>query len=459
VKKPHEIDMLHGKLGPKITSFALPIALTGIMQQMFNAADVAVVGRFASKYAMAAVGSNSSLINLFITLFVGISLGANVVIARYTGQGDEKGIQKAVHTAITFSLIGGVGMAILCELLAGPILQLMGVPDNIFDMALLYIRIIFAGLPVTFLYNFESAIFRSQGDTRTPLICLIVSGVINVVLNLLFVLGFGMDVDGVAIATVISTTISSLLMLRALLRTNLKIRLSLKELGLDKAVLGSILRIGVPSGLQGMLYSLSNVIIQTAINSLGADVMAGSSAAFNIEIFAFYLVESFGQACTTFTSQNYGAGNPKRCKSVFWNCILQETIVALVSTAIILLLDGPLLSLFNTDPDVIVAGTIRLRYVVGFEFLNGACYVVSAYMRGFGSSLTPAIVSVAGICGLRIFWVYTVFAATPTFARLMMVYPVSWVITVAALVVAYFILRKKQLEGFFNSVNQSENLI
>ena len=446
--------MLHGSIAPKVLRFALPIALTGILQQMFNAADVAVVGQFASKYAMAAVGSSSPIINVCIALFTGLALGSNIVIARFTGQGDREGVRRSVQTTFTLALLCGVLLTVFCELIAGPILRSVHVPDNIFPMALKYLRIYFGGLLFTLLYNFEAAMFRSQGDSRTPLICLVVSGVINVALNLFFVLVLGMDVDGVALATVIATVISSGLMLFFLLRHPGQIRLSLKQLRLDKEILSTIVRIGVPTGIQGMLYSFSNVQIQAAINTLGADVMAGSAAAFNIEIFCFYLVEAFGQACTTFTSQNYGANNPRRCKAIFWNSIGQMIAVALVSSAFVILLDRQLLQIFNTDPDVIAAGVIRLRWVVGFEFLNGAVYVLSAFMRGFGASLVPAVVCVAGICGFRIAWVYMAFPQFRTFDSLMWAYPLSWLLTMAVMTGAWFLLRCRSLSHFFNTVKE-----
>lgn len=320
------MDMLHGSLGDKIIRFALPVAATGILQQLFNAADIAVIGRFVGKEAMAAVGSNNSLIGLMVTMFGGIAMGANVVIARSTGQGNREGIRNAVHTSILIAFVGGLLMTVIGELLARPLLHWMGVPEEIFGEALRYIRIYFAGLPVIFLYNFESAIFRSQGDTRTPLICLTISGILNVVMNVFFVVVLHMTVDGVALATVLANLISSGLLLIMLMRSRSAIRVQWSGFSYQPRVIGSILRIGTPAGLQGMVFSLSNLCIQSAINSLGADVIAASAAAFNVEIFAYFVLNSFGQACTTFVGQNLGAGNMERCRRATRICMDEEEV-------------------------------------------------------------------------------------------------------------------------------------
>ncbi|MDE6567511.1 MAG: MATE family efflux transporter, partial [Lachnospiraceae bacterium] len=307
--KTENMDMLQGSLTDKILKFALPLAATGILQQLFNAADVAVIGQYAGKNAMAAVGSNSPVIGLLVNAFVGIALGANVVISRFTGQKNSDGVRKAVHTSVVFAVLSGIFLTVLGELAAPYLLRLLSVPDDVFPLSLLYLRVYLLGLPVIFLYNFESAIFRSQGDTRTPLICLVISGVINVALNLFFVRVLKMTVDGVATATVVSNLISSAMLFYLLCHRKDHIRLQVGELRIDRQVLAAMVRIGLPAGLQGMVFSISNLCIQSAINRLGSDVMAASSAAFNIEIFAYYVINSFGQACTTFVGQNYGAGN------------------------------------------------------------------------------------------------------------------------------------------------------
>ena len=435
--------MIHGSLGDKIIRFALPVAATGILQQLFNAADIAVIGRFVGKEAMAAVGSNNSLIGLMVTMFGGIAMGANVVIARSTGQANREGIRNAVHTSILIAFVGGMIMTIIGELIARPLLHWMGVPEEIFGEALRYIRIYFAGLPVIFLYNFESAIFRSQGDTRTPLICLTISGVLNVVMNVFFVVVLHMTVDGVALATVLANLISSGLLLVMLMRSQSAIRVQWSGFSYQPRVIGTILRIGAPAGLQGMVFSLSNLCIQSAINSLGADVIAASAAAFNVEIFAYFVLNSFGQACTTFVGQNRGAGDLERCRKATRICMGQDMIFTAVISALIILSGHALLRIFNTDPEVVRLGYIRILILISAELVNVVIEILSGAMRGHGQSLIPAIVSLAGICGVRIIWVYTVFPFSRTFNTIMAAYPISWTITAIVLVVAYFMMMRK----------------
>ena len=438
-----EIDMTHGKMAGKILLFALPLAMTGILQQLFNAADVAVIGQLRGTNSMAAVGSNSALISLLVNLFVGISLGTNVVIARHTGEGDYQGIHDAVHTAVPFALIGGVALSVIGEIVAGPLLHLMEVDKEIFPLAVRYLRIYLLGLPVIFLYNFEAAIFRSRGNTRTPLICLTTSGVINVILNLLFVAGLGMDVEGVAIATVISNTISALLLFVLLLREQSEIRLYLKQMKISGRELRMMIRIGLPAGLQSAVFSISNMTIQRAVNSFGADVMAASSAAFNVEIFAYFIVNAFGQACTTFVGQNLGAGYPDRCRKATRTCLLLDTVFTAALSVIILVFGNKLLAIFNASPAVAEFGMIRLKFLVSTEVLNMLIEVMSGAMRGYGKALVPALLTVIGVCVVRITWVFTVFEHFRSFSTLMMVYPVSWVITSAALLIAYFVMLKR----------------
>ena len=437
------MDMIHGSLGDKIIRFALPVAATGILQQLFNAADIAVIGRFVGKEAMAAVGSNNSLIGLMVTMFGGIAMGANVVIARSTGQANREGIRNAVHTSILIAFVGGMIMTIIGELIARPLLHWMGVPEEIFGEALRYIRIYFAGLPVIFLYNFESAIFRSQGDTRTPLICLTISGVLNVVMNVFFVVVLHMTVDGVALATVLANLISSGLLLVMLMRSQSAIRVQWSGFSYQPRVIGTILRIGAPAGLQGMVFSLSNLCIQSAINSLGADVIAASAAAFNVEIFAYFVLNSFGQACTTFVGQNRGAGDLERCRKATRICMGQDMIFTAVISALILLSGHALLRIFNTDPEVVRLGYTRILILISAELVNVVIEILSGAMRGHGQSLIPAVVSLAGICGVRIIWVYTVFPFSRTFITIMAAYPISCTITAIVLVVAYFMMMRK----------------
>ncbi len=444
--KKREMDLINGSLGDKIVMFAFPLAATGILQQLFNAADIAVVGRFVGKHAMAAVGSNAPIVGLMVNLFIGISMGTNVVIARFTGEGDKENIRKSVHTAIVLAVCGGLVMGVLGELLTVPLLRLMGVPAEIYDMAVLYMRVYLAGMPVILLYNFESAIFRSQGDTRTPLMCLTISGLVNIALNVFFVVVVGMTVNGVALATVISNLISSSLLFYFLCRTDSVVHVDFRELKIHMDVLGHMLQIGVPAGLQSMVFSLANICVQSAINSLGADVVAGSSAAFNIEIFSYYLLNSFGQACTTFVGQNYGAGKPERCRRTLRLCLIQDLAVVAAAAALILTFGTQILGIFNTDPAVAEFGMIRMRYILIAHLFSVIVEVVSGAMRGYGFSAWPALMSLFGICGIRITWVYTVFRSTPTFATLMLVYPVSIAATAAAVTISYIYLQRTRLQ-------------
>lgn len=441
--KQSKIDMLNGSIGDKLLLFALPLALTGMLQQLFNAADVAVVGQFAGKNAMAAVGSNSAIIGLLVNGFVGIALGANVVISGCTGRGDKKGIHRCVHTAILFSLLGGVCITLIGELFAPKVLGIMSVPEEVFPMAVAYLRIYLLGMPVIFLYNFEAAIFRSQGDTKTPLMCLIVSGVLNVILNLFFVCIVKMTADGVALATVISNLVSATLLFVLLRMRQDDIRLKARYIRIYGRQLKNMVQIGLPAGLQSMVFSLSNICIQSAVNSLGADVMAASAAAFNIEILIYYLLNSFGQAATTFVGQNFGAHDVDRCRRITRICLIMNIGITAVVSLLLLAFGRPLLGIFNPDEAIATIGIVRLRFILLAEVLNAVMEVMSGAMRGYGYSLVPALVTFAGVCGTRIVWVYLVFRQSPTFFTLMMVYPVSWIITASALVIAYVLFLRK----------------
>ena len=444
-----QADLINGSLGDKILKFALPLAATGILQQLFNAADIAVIGRFVGKHAMAAVGSNAPVIGLLVNLFMGISMGANVVIARYTGRRDLKNVRKAVHTSIVVAVLSGLIVTIVGEIATPPLLSLMGVPPEVYDMAVLYMRVYLAGMPVILLYNFLSAIYRSQGDTRTPLICLTISGLVNVVLNVFFVVVVGMTVNGVALATVISNLISSVLLFLFLCRSDGPAHVELRELRIHMDMLEPMVRIGLPAGIQNMVFSLANLSVQSAVNSLGADVMAGSSAAFNIEIFSYYIVVSFGQACTTFIGQNFGAGKPDRCKKTLRLCLLQDLAAVAIVAALINFFGVQMLRIFNTDPAVAEFGMIRLRFIVGAHLFSVFVETISGALRGYGYSMPPAFMALFGICGVRILWVNTIFQARRTFDMLMMVYPISIGITAAAIVIVYFYTRNTKLKAFF----------
>lgn len=438
-----KMDMLHGPIWDKLLRFALPLAATGILQQLFNAADVAVVGQCVGKPAMAAVGSNGPIINLFVNLFVGVSLGANVLISQFLGSGDKDGIRKAVHTSVVVAVLGGIFMAVLGQIIARPVVELLGVPDNVASMAELYLRIYMLGMPVILLYNFESAIFRSRGDTKTPLIVLTISGLVNVALNLLFVIVLKRTVDGVAIATVVSNLISSAVLFILLMRSTSEVHIDLRAMRIDKKILSRILRIGIPAGVQGMVFSLANICVQSAINSLGDTVMAASSAANNLESITYCVLNSFGQANTTFTGQNCGAGNIARCHRGLGVTFLTGYSFFFAAGILELVFAGPLLSLFNSSPEVISSGLIRVRYMFLAHVFSLMVEVFSGYMRGFGMSLVPAVCALVFIVGIRIFWVYFVFPASPTFATLMLAYPVSLSVTALILAGVCFVMRRR----------------
>lgn len=433
--------MTEGSLADKIILYTLPLAATGILQQLFNAADVAVVGRFVGNEAMAAVGSCSPVLGLLVSFFIGISLGSTVVIANAIGQQNKSVVSKAVHTSIVLALIGGVCFSVMGEIFAPRVITLLSIPDEVFPMSLNYLRIYLLGMPVIFLYNFEAAIFRSCGDTKTPLLALVFSGILNVGLNLVFVLVLNMDVDGVATATVISNLASSVILFIALLRTDRVVRMDMKRLGINGRILAKILRIGVPAGVQSMIFSLANIVIQGAVNSLGTTVMAASAAAFNLEVFANYVLTSFGQACTTFVGQNYGAGKADRCRRTLKLCIIISAVSTATVCLCILFFHHPLLSIFTTDEAVIATGLIRLEYIFFAYIFSFQMDIYSGYLRGFGVSAFPALCSIFGICGVRLLWIYTVFTRHPSFATIMQVYPVSISITAFLILTVILILR------------------
>ena len=424
--------MLHGPIWNKLPRFALPVAATAILEQLFNASDIAVVGNFtgdASTASVAAVGANSPIIGLLVNLFVGIALGSNVAIAHAVGQGEGEEVRRAVHTSVLVALLGGVLVAILGELAAAPLLGLLNVPEEVFPLALLYLRIYLAGMPVILLYNFEAAIFRSVGETRIPLLALAVSGVLNVALNLFFVAVLGMTVNGVAIATVISNAVSSLLLYRRLRRGTGDIHVEPRQLRIDGRSLKRILRIGLPAGAQSAVFAVSNIVIQSAINSLGTVVMAASSAAFNIEIVAYYVMNSFSQACTTFVGQNFGAGEIRRCRRTLFLCLAEDAAATAAAITLVLLTGRQLLAIFNSDPEVIALGYTRLVLVLTAYTFSMLYEVMSGYLRGFGISLTPAVLTTLGVCGTRIGWIRLVFPQSRTFETIMAVYPISLAVT------------------------------
>lgn len=442
--KKQKLDMLNGSIWNKLPVFALPIAATGILEQLFNASDIAIVGNFAQTdktAAVAAVGANSPIIGLILNLFIGIALGANVVIANAIGRDDKQTVQKAVHTSMVVSVIGGVLVAIIGELIAEPLLTVLNVPDDVLELALLYLRIYFLGMPVILLYNFEAAIFRSIGETKMPLIALTLSGILNVLLNLFFVIVLKMSVNGVATATVLANVVSAGILYIKLVKSDKYIKVEFKKLRIDGKVFAKIMQIGLPAGIQSAVFAVANIVIQGAINSLGTVVIAASSAAFNIEIIAYNVMNSFSQACTTFVGQNFGANKIDRCKKTLFLCLIEDAIASGTAILIVLITGKFLLSIFNNNPEVIEIGYTRL-VIIFIAYIFSMLYeVMSGYLRGFGFSLVPAILTTVGVCVLRIIWINTVFPANRTFVTIMTAYHVSLATTALLIFIALIIYR------------------
>ena len=442
-EKTNEIDMTTGPLIPKILAFSIPLMLSGILQLLFNAADIIVVGQFASPQAMAAVGSTGSLNNRIVNIFLGLSIGSSVLMARFYGAKNRENIHDLIHTSILLSLTSGCVLIVLGQLLAKPLLTIMGTPDDVINQSILYMRIVFLGMPAMLTYDFGSGILRAVGDTKRPLAYLFIAGIINVCLNLISVIIFGMGVAGVAIATITSQYISALLVLRCMIRTNSVYKLNLKELRIRKSMLLRIIRIGVPAGIQGALFNVSNVLIQSSINSFGSLVMAGNTAAANIEGFVYTSMNAVYQASTNFTSQNVGAHKTKNITPVLLSCMLIVTSVGLILSTIVEVFAYQLLGIYSADADVISYGIERLHVVCLTYFLCGLMDTACGSIRGLGYSIAPTLVSLAGACGLRILWIYTVFQVHRTQFVLYLSYPVSWVVTFIAHIICFIIFSKK----------------
>ena len=436
-EKTNEIDMTSGPLIPKILAFSIPLMLSGILQLLFNAADIIVVGQFTSAQAMAAVGSTSSLNNLIVNIFVGLSIGSNVLMARFYGAHNQEGTHTLVHTSILLSLIAGLFLVVLGVALADPLLTLMGTPDDVIDQSVLYMRIVFMGMPALLTYDFGAGILRAIGDTKRPLLYLLISGIINVCLNLFFVIVFGMGVAGVAIATVVSQYVSAFLVIRSMMKTSSSYRLRIKELRMEKEMLLQILRIGLPAGIQSALFNISNVLIQSSINSFGSIAMAGNTAASNIEGFVYTSMNAVYQASINFTSQNVGAHNTKRITPVLLSCLMIVSIVGISLSTIVEVFDSELLGIYSSDPTVISYGISRLHVVCMTYFLCGLMDTACGSIRGLGYSMAPTIVSLTRACRLRILWICTAFQIDRTLFTLYLSYPVSWLVTFIAHMLCY----------------------
>ncbi len=442
----YEIDMTNGPLLGKIVRFAIPLALAGILQLLFNAADIVVAGRFAGSQALAAVGSTGALNMLIVNLFMGLSVGVNVLVARFYGGQNYKDLKETVHTAILTALMCGVLLVFIGVSLSRPLLTLMGTPEDVISQSVLYMRIVFAGMPAMMLYNFGAAVLRAVGDTQRPLYFLLISGVINVILNLFCVIVLHMGVAGVAVATVASQCISAVLVLVCLIRSKAPYRLDPKALRIYKGKLLQMTKIGVPAGIQGAMFSLSNVVIQSTVNSFGSIAMAGGTAAGNIEGFVFTAEDAFAQAALSFTGQNYGARKFNRINKVLVNCLLLVSLVGMVLGGAVCLFSKPLLGIYSTDPEVIKYGAQRMMLVALPHFICGAMGVFTGVLRGLGSSVTPMLITVFGTCVLRVAWVYTAFPLNPTWQMLFLSYPISWLVT-GLIQFAAFLFVKKRAEA------------
>jgi len=439
----HEIDMCSGPLLTSILRFAIPVALLSLLQNSFNAVDTIILGRFAGSADMAAVGATSVLIRTLLTFFNGLSMGVNVTMARYRGAGEPEKVRETVHTAMLTAVLSGMIMLAVGVILARPMLIAMDTPGDILDKAVLYMQIYFLGVPGLLLYNYGAATLKAVGDTKRPLYFLLISGCVNVGLNLVFVVGLRMSVVGVAIATVASQYAALAALLWHMLHVDGVGRLERKRLRLVLPRLREIMRIGIPAGIQSAMFMFSSLLVQSAINSFGTVVVGANTAVGNIEMIPCVAIMAFNSACVTFVSQNYGAENWKRIEKVVRICVVLSAGSCLVLGMGSMLLGRPLLYLFTDDPEVVRYGMVKLRCVVSIYFVYALMDIASSAMRGLGHSAIPAAVSVVGICGLRIAWLYTVFAWYPTLEVLYLCFPVSWVVTGTAHYINYFRLKKK----------------
>ena len=444
--KKYEIDMIHGPLLGKILLFTLPLMASSILQLLFNAADIIVVGRYAGSDALAAVGSTGALINLLTNMFIGFSVGANVLVARYYGAGKPDEVSETVHTSVMLSIIGGILLAAIGIIFASPLLELMGTPENVLPLAALYVRIYFAGMPVILLYNYGSAILRAIGDTKRPLYYLAVAGALNIILNLILVIVFEMSVAGVALATILSQTLSAILVIRCLMHTEGGCHLDLHQLKIHSHKLWKILQLGLPAGLQGSIFSLSNVLIQSSVNSFGAIAMAGNSAAANIEGFTYVAMNSFYQAAITFVSQNMGAMEFKRIRKIAWQCLACVTVTGALLGNLSFFFGHQLLGIYSDEAEVIRYGIYRLEVIGTTYFLCGIMDVCVGCLRGIGYSFLPMVVSLLGACGFRILWIFTVFKGHHDLHTLYISYPISWAITASVHMICFLILYRRMVK-------------
>lgn len=446
IRRHYEIDMTHGPLFKKLLLFSVPLMITGILQLLYNAADIVVVGRFAGSTALAAVSSTSALINLTVNLFIGLSIGASVAVANHYGAGRHKDVNETVHTSVGISLIAGVVVGVFGVCMARKLLELTGTPDDVMDQAVTYLTIYFAGMPASMAYNFGAAVLRAVGDTRRPLYYLTISGLINVALNLVSVIGLGMGAAGVALATVVSQVVSAVLILICLCRSHGPIHLRFKSIRLHKDKLLEIAKVGVPAGLQSTIFSISNVMIQSSVNSFGSATMAGNGAASNLDSFVNIAMNAVCQAALSFAGQNMGAGRYRRIGKVALECSLMVTGIGLIMGFSMIALGHPLLSIYSTDEQVIAQGLIRLKIMCATYFTCGLMDTFACTLRGMGHSMLPMLVTGVGVVGIRITWLLTVFAANHSLVELYLSYPVSWVVTTLVHVGCFLVVYKKLIK-------------
>lgn len=439
----YEIDLTTGSMVKKMIMFAIPLMLTGCLQLLYNAADIVIVGRYAGTQALSAVGSTGALINLMINVLMGLSTGASVVISRFYGASDEKNLSETIHTAISVALIGGFCATVFGATGAKYLLQLTNTPEDVIGLSTLYISIMFLGMPFNMLYNFGAAILRASGDTRRPLVYLSFSGLINVILNYILVVFFSMSVAGVAIATITSQLISSCLVIRALLKSETMVKLYIKKIKIHKDKLFLLLKVGLPAGIQGSLFSMSNLIIQSSINTFGSVIMAGNAAAGNLEGFVYTCTNAFHQTNVTFSSQNIGAGQYARVRKSLWICLGIGCTVAFSLSMFLVFNSGFLISIYDNNPLVIEAGSRRLLLQTSLYFIFAAMDITVGQLRGIGYSFTPMLISLCGICALRVLWVQIVFNHFKTIEVLYYSYPISWTLTFTAQLILYLIVSRK----------------
>lgn len=442
-RSKYEIDMCNGTIMDKLISFALPLMLSGVLQLMFNAVDIIVVGRFTGSQALAAVGSTSALINIFTNLFIGISLGSNVLAARFYAAGKSKEMSETVHTSITIALISGIIMAFVGAIFAKGALELMDTPDDVIDQSVLYMRIYFMGMPFFMLYNYGAAILRAVGDTKRPLLFLIISGITNAVLNLILVIVFGLGVAGVAIATVIAQLISCVLVLACLCRSQSSYRLHFNKLGIRRDYMVQIFKVGVPAGIQSVVINFSNALLQSSVNSFGSTAMAGYTAANNLLGFLYVSINSVTQACMSFTSQNLGVGKFKRMDRVLIDCIILSVAVSIVMGSSFYIFGRQLIGIYTSDAEVVKCGMEILAYTTLTYFLCGIMDLIPGALRGMGYSAVPMVLSVIGTVGTRVFWIFGIFPYYRSLGILFVSYPASWGLTIVLQAACFYFVRKR----------------